>query len=72
MGHYNLHLGGDRIGERLNEKYRDNLDEEGILSELDFLFETFSKERSKRRKLWGFCSTENGVVNIPGEHGQER
>jgi sulfite reductase (NADPH) hemoprotein beta-component len=44
-GKYNLHLGGDRFGERLNIKYKDNLDEAGILTELDGLFEKFSKEK---------------------------
>ncbi len=41
-GKYNLHIGGDKNGERLNHKYRENLDEEGILLELDNLFGQFS------------------------------
>ena len=44
-GKYNLHLGGDRFGERLNTKYKDSLDEEGILQELNALFEKFSNEK---------------------------
>lgn len=44
-GHYNLHIGGNRIGTRLNEKYKENLDEAGILHELDHLFEVYCKER---------------------------
>ena len=44
-GKYNLHLGGDRFGERLNIKYKDSLDEEGILTELNGLFEKFSNEK---------------------------
>jgi sulfite reductase (NADPH) hemoprotein beta-component len=44
-GKYNLHVGGDRLGERLNIKYRENLDEEGILSELDQLFGRFRAGR---------------------------
>lgn len=44
-GHYNLYLGGDKVGERLNWKYKDNLDETAILSELNLLFQTFKKER---------------------------
>jgi sulfite reductase (NADPH) hemoprotein beta-component len=54
-GHYNLHIGGDRLGERLNTKYRDNLDEEGILTELDFLFKTFSEERSNGESFGDFA-----------------
>jgi sulfite reductase (NADPH) hemoprotein beta-component len=44
-GKYNLHLGGDRLGERLNSKYRESLDEEGILTELEGLFDKFSLEK---------------------------
>ena len=44
-GLYNLHIGGDRLGERLNTKYKDSLDEEQILKELDELFAVYSKER---------------------------
>jgi sulfite reductase (NADPH) hemoprotein beta-component len=44
-GKYNLHLGGDRFGERLNTKYKESLDEQGILSELNVLFDRFSKEK---------------------------
>ena len=44
-GKYNLHIGGDRVGERLNVKYKDNLDEDAILTELDFLFGTYKQER---------------------------
>src|SRR6185295_6811224 len=34
-GRYNLHLGGDRTGQRLNKLYKENLDEAAILTELD-------------------------------------
>jgi sulfite reductase (NADPH) hemoprotein beta-component len=44
-GFYNLHIGGDRLGERLNIKYRDNQDEAGILNELDQLFADYSRNR---------------------------
>lgn len=44
-GKYNLHIGGDRLGERLNKKYRDDLDEPAILEELDHLFGRFSSNR---------------------------
>ena len=55
-GHYNLHIGGDKIGQRLNQKYRDNLDEAGILAELDLLFQTFSKERNKGEGFGDFAN----------------
>mgnify|MGYP003286313786 CR=1 FL=1 len=44
-GRYNLHLGGDRLGLRLNKIYKESLDEPAILSELDQLFNTYRQER---------------------------
>ena len=45
-GQYNLHIGGDRLGERLNVKYKENLNEEEILNELDRLFDNYSNNKS--------------------------
>ena len=47
-GRYNLHIGGDNQGLRLNKLYKENLDEPAILTELDGLFGGFKKERKKR------------------------
>ncbi len=44
-GEYNLHIGGDRIGERLNTKYKDSQNEEQLLQTLDELFHTYVNER---------------------------
>jgi sulfite reductase (NADPH) hemoprotein beta-component len=44
-GLYNLHIGGDRLGTRLNVKYKENLDEAAILEELDTLFGAYQNER---------------------------
>ena len=44
-GLYNMHIGSDFQGTRLNKLYRENLDEEKILRELDSLFLRFSAER---------------------------
>ena len=46
LGRYNLHIGGDHLGTRLNQKYRESLDEQSILQELDQLFLNFSRERN--------------------------
>ena len=46
MAFYDLHLGGDRLGQRLNKKYRERLDETAILAELDQLFALYSKEKT--------------------------
>ena len=53
-GQYNLHIGGDRLGERLNIKFKDNLDEPGILNELDHLLERYSRERNAREAFGDF------------------
>jgi sulfite reductase (NADPH) hemoprotein beta-component len=45
-GKYNLHLGGDHEGIRLNKIYKENLDEEAILNELNGLFSDFKNERN--------------------------
>ena len=47
-GKYNLHLGGDNEGERLNKLYKESLEEPAILEELDKLFEEFKNERFSR------------------------
>ena len=53
-GQYNLHIGGDRLGERLNTKFKDNLNEEQILKTLDELFSVYAKERSKGETFGDF------------------
>lgn len=45
LGKYNLYVGGDRIGTRLNSVYKESLDEQAILNELNGMFAAFSKER---------------------------
>lgn len=45
-GQYNLMVGGDRFGERLNQLYKEKLDETQILQEADLLFERFTAERN--------------------------
>ena len=46
LGKYNLHIGGDRIGERLNKLYKESLNEDELLVELDYLFGTYKTERT--------------------------
>ncbi|HEX2606203.1 MAG TPA: NADPH-dependent assimilatory sulfite reductase hemoprotein subunit [Flavisolibacter sp.] len=53
-GTYNLHLGGDRLGERLNSKFRESLNEEAILKELDQLFSHYSQQRNEGETLGDF------------------
>ncbi len=44
-GRYNLMLGGDGVGTRLNRLYRENLDEPALLTEIDRLFGRFAAGR---------------------------
>lgn len=44
-GRYDLRLGADFSGQRLNRPYRENVDEAAILAALDPLFELYKKQR---------------------------
>ena len=54
MGKYNLHLGGDHAGTRLNKIYKESLDETAILTELDSLLGDFKKERREKESFGDF------------------
>jgi sulfite reductase (NADPH) hemoprotein beta-component len=53
-GRYNLHLGGDAAGQRLNRLYRENLDEAAIFAALDPLFARFAAERLTQERFGDF------------------
>lgn len=53
-GRYNLHLGADAAGQRLNTLYRENLDEAGILDALDPLFARYAAERNADERFGDF------------------
>jgi sulfite reductase (NADPH) hemoprotein beta-component len=57
IGKYNLYLGGDYAGFRLNKLYKESLDETAILQELDACFKAFSQFR-KRGQSFGDFSNE--------------
>jgi sulfite reductase (NADPH) hemoprotein beta-component len=61
-GQYNLHIGGDREGERLNTKYKDSLNETEILTTLDELFEVYAKERNSG-ETFGDFSQRKWILN---------
>lgn len=50
-GKYNLHLGGDNEGLRLNKIYKENLEEAEILTELDSLFGNFKAEKNTAERF---------------------
>ncbi|MGZ8537114.1 MAG: NADPH-dependent assimilatory sulfite reductase hemoprotein subunit [Flavisolibacter sp.] len=60
-GKYNLHIGGDHLGLRLNELYKESLDEDGILKELDLLFGSFRNERQGEESFGDF--THRKITN---------
>ncbi|MFL5741217.1 MAG: assimilatory sulfite reductase (NADPH) hemoprotein subunit [Flavisolibacter sp.] len=53
-GRYNMHIGGDHLGYRLNRIYKENLDEAGILKEMDFLMGEFSRNRFDQENFGDF------------------
>jgi sulfite reductase (NADPH) hemoprotein beta-component len=57
-GLYNLHLGGDRVGERLNKIYKENLDEESILFELNGWLGRYKSERKTGETFGDFALRE--------------
>ena len=68
MGRYNVYLGGDAQGERLNTLYKENIDEAGILEMLDALFADYIAKRKKAESFGDFVirsalvtATENRV-----------
>ena len=55
-GRYNLHLGGDRQGIRLNRIYKESLNEEEILQELDELFGQYQKDKAAQETFGDYFS----------------
>lgn len=53
-GHYNLHLGGDRLGMRLNTKMFDSVNEEKVLSILDKLLGDYASSKVKYSSFGDF------------------
>lgn len=56
LGRYNLQIGADALGlTRLNKLYKENLDENEILRELDDLLGRYSKEKNKNETFGDFA-----------------
>jgi sulfite reductase (NADPH) hemoprotein beta-component len=54
-GRYNLHLGGDARGQRLNWLHRENVDEVEVLKSLDAVFAAFARGRRTGESFGDFC-----------------
>ncbi len=61
LGKYNVYLGGDVIGTHLNKIYKENLNVEQILNELDVLFQRFVTNRKKKESFGDFAVREQIV-----------
>ena len=55
LGKYNLHIGGDNQGQRLNKLFKESLDESQILSELDSLFGSFKEKRNSKESFGDYA-----------------
>ncbi len=64
IGRYDLRIGADHRGERLNGLYRENIDEATILSELDVVFARFAAESEEGERLGDFV-VRVGLVKTP-------
>lgn len=60
-GRYNLQLGGDRVGERLNKIYKADIAEAEILETLNALFEVFRAERKTGETFGDFSLRKQWV-----------
>ena len=63
-GRYNLMLGADHRGQRLNTLHRENIDEAAILAELDALFARYARHRAPSQRFGDFL-VATGVVTPP-------
>lgn len=60
-GRYNLQLGGDRIGQRLNQIYQESIGEEEILASLDGLLESYAAGRLTGESFGDFAIRKQWV-----------
>ena len=63
-GRYNLYLGASYNGDRLSSLYRENLNEEEIVSTLSPLFDSYAEKRQTNEKFGDFL-VRNGVAKKP-------
>ena len=66
-GRYNLMLGADHRGQRLNTLYRENIDENAILAALDPLFARYAATRCGSERFGDFLHRIGAFAPIPEE-----
>jgi sulfite reductase (NADPH) hemoprotein beta-component len=64
-GRYNLYLGGDGRGQRLNVLYRENADEAAILASLDEAFGRYAAEREPGERFGDYAFRAGLVTAAP-------
>lgn len=60
-GRYNLMLGGDHLGTRLNQLYQENLAEAELLAALQPIFRSYASQRNPAERFGDYC-VRAGVV----------
>jgi sulfite reductase (NADPH) hemoprotein beta-component len=67
VGRYDLRLGANFIGERLNVPYRENIAEPEILEALDALFAAYAAQREAGEKFGDFL-VRTAVIPAPARN----
>lgn len=62
LGKYNMHIGSDNEGYRLNKIYKESIGEEEIVKEVDYLFGMYAGERTAGESFGDFV-VRKGLVN---------
>ena len=63
-GYYNLYLGGNFEGTRLNNLYKQTLSEEDILNELRSMIKDFAANRNKGERFGDFVIRKEYISEI--------
>jgi sulfite reductase (NADPH) hemoprotein beta-component len=69
IGHYNLYLGGNKQGTRLNALYRETLTEQEILDTLKPIFADFALNKAKNESFGDFVIRRQYISAT--EHGRD-
>lgn len=68
-GKYNMYLGGGFTGDRLNQLYKENINEEAILKSLDTIFADYSKNGKHNEHFGDFVIRQKYVNTV--QHGSQ-
>lgn len=63
-GKYNLYLGASHCGDRVNKLYRENINEQQILQELEPLFSSFAEKRETNESFGDFVIRQGYVKAV--------